>query len=359
METKDIIIIILAIIIILYNWNNITKLYKRINKNINPIKHKEIQSDISLITKEQDVIQKHIQSDISENIRNKKLRQLLIYILENGKKIRPIIIISTYKHLNKTEQVPEYIINTALCIEYIHSASLVIDDIMDNDEERRGKPSAHIKYDLNMAQLAAIILCTLAMQNLFKSLDQLTKAHSNINKDIYVILGNLISQLTKELCIGQYLDITIPKNINELGDNIKDSIKFGKLETTIEELIHKKTSTLFEFCFIIPWVYSNYDKSEGELLTGINKMKNIARHFGLIFQITDDFEDVEQDSQRDGKNSVMNYVISKGYYDAYKDYHKLVKKFNKLIEDENIMTPEINQIVDYLSKKVDVYYSHC
>jgi geranylgeranyl pyrophosphate synthase len=106
----------------------------------------------------------------------------------------------------------------------------------------------------------------------------------------------------------------------------------------------------------MPWIYSNYNLNSNDINDGINKMRNIAKQFGLIFQISDDFEDVEQDMKRDGKNSVMNYVINKGYYDAYNDYYDIVKKFNELTENENIRTKEMDQMINYLSKKVDVYY---
>lgn len=360
MEIKDIIIIILVVIIFLYNWANIRKLYKTIYNKLYPVHQKIIKSDLSLIKKEQDTIQQHIKSNIEENVKDKKLKEILIYALGDGKRVRPIIVLSNYKKLNGLEDIqklPNYIIDVALSIEYIHCASLVLDDIMDDDDERRNKQSVHIKYGLTMAQLSSIMLCAFAMKNLFRSLNELSQVHDDLNKDIYVMLGNLISDLISDLSIGQYMDVTIPSTLIDLGDGIKNSIKSGSMKTTIEDLIHKKTSTLFEYCFIMPWLYSNYNRSSDKIIEGINKMKIIARQFGLMFQISDDFEDVEQDMKRDGKNSVMNYVINKGYYDAYNDYNKIAKKFNELAKDENINTAEIDQMIKYLSKKVEVYYN--
>ena len=358
MDYKDIVILILLILIIYYNLNNIAKLYKNAKNKLYQEHHYEIKSDMSLIKKEQDIIQSYIKKNIDENVKDKKLKEILLYSLGDGKRVRPIIIISAHKQLTKTDNVPNYVTSASLCIEYIHCASLVIDDIMDDDDERRDKPSVHIKYGLTMAQLSAVILCSLAMQNLFNCLSELNATHQNTNKNIPLILGNLISELIKELSIGQYLDVTIPSTYIELGDTINHSVKMGKLKMNVEELIHKKTSSLFEFCFIMPWMLANYSKSDSEISEGIKNMKEMAKQFGLIFQISDDFEDVEKDSNKNGKNAVMNYVIYKGYYGAFKDYYKIVKKFNNLCMKEDMLTDEIKQMVTYLNTKVNVYYKN-
>ena len=358
MNYKDIIIILLLLVIAYYNSINILKLYKNIKNKLNPEHHYEVKSDMSLVKKEQKVIQTHIKNNINKNIKDKKLREILLYSLGNGKRVRPIILISCYERLAKSTTIPNYVILAALSIEYIHTASLVIDDIMDDDDERREKPSVHIKYGLTMAQLSAVILCSLAMQNLFGCLHELNKIHQNTNKNIPLILGNIISELIKDLSVGQYLDVTMPSDFSELGNIINHSVKIGKLKTNVEDLIHKKTSSLFEFCFIMPWVLANHNKSDSEIEEGVKNTRYLARHFGLIFQISDDFEDVEKDSNKNGKNAVMNYVIHKGYYDAHKDYKKIVTKFNDLCIREDMLTDEIKQMISYLSAKVDIYYKN-
>jgi geranylgeranyl diphosphate synthase type II len=133
-------------------------------------------------------------------------------------------------------------------------------------------------------------------------------------------------------------------------------------QTTMEEVnilkdvIHKKTSSLFELCFILPWILANYNKTDRELEIGVNQMKTLARQFGLLFQISDDFEDVEKDSTRDDNSSSINYVIRKGYEEAYKDYTTIDKQFKDLSRKEKVFTPEIKQLVTYLKDKATIYY---
>lgn len=348
------------------NWFNIEgstsiKNIKNIDKN-----------KLNLVSIQQNNIKQFINQNINEFMKDDptiKLKEILKYALEDGKRVRPIIILTNYNKLSNTSEIKDYIVNISLSIEYIHCASLILDDMMDNDDYRRDRLSLHKKYGNTMSQLCAIILCAYAMKNIFTALNQLTeinKDNHKYNKNIPIILGNMFSNCISELTIGQFIDINVPTSLYtlaDLGDNIKDKIKMGygfKNKYTIEELIHKKTTTLFEYCYIMPWVFSNYDKTDNEIEKGILEMKNIAKHFGLIFQIADDFEDIEQDKKRDGKNSVMNYCINKGVKNAYIIYFENLKKFKELTLKYNIYTNEINEICNYLTEKVNtnIYIVH-
>jgi geranylgeranyl diphosphate synthase type II len=374
----------ITIIVYLYYKNDKYHFIKKIHNHFKLMfAQKDINHNIKLegqnvaipnVKIQQEKIKKYIDYNLNELMQNEnknnQLKEMLKYALEDGKRVRPIIVLTNYNSLSKilnenyNENYSDYmntnfIINIALSIEYIHCASLILDDMMDNDDYRRDKLSLHIKYGNTMAQLCAIILCAYAMKNIFTALSQLNtmnKDNENYNKNIPIILGNMFSNCITELTIGQYIDINIPNSLytlSDLGDNIKQKIKMGtNNKYTIEELIHKKTTTLFEYCYIMPWIFTYYNKSDSEIEKGILEMKNIAKHFGLIFQIADDFEDIEQDKIRDGKNSVMNYCINKGVKDAYHIYFENLKKFKELSIQYNIYTNEINEICNYLSKKV-------
>ncbi len=86
-------------------------------------------------------------------------------------------------------------------------------------------------------------------------------------------------------------------------------------------------------------------------------MTGISRNFGLIYQIADDFEDIEQDLNRSGKNLATNYPICKGIDEARSNYYGYVKKFKKMAKSRNVYSGEIDEIINYLNKKVSVYYN--
>jgi geranylgeranyl pyrophosphate synthase len=347
---NNIIYIIIFVILCIFIYNK----YNLCNK-----KEKYISTtDISLLNYNKIIIESYIKENIEKHITNTNLREIIMYSLgKNSKRIRPIIILSLYKHLNNTNNYPDYIIEMALCIEYIHCASLIIDDIMDNDEMRRESESVYKKYDLTTAQFASVILCSLALKNFYKSLDNLNNNKDNINKNIYILLGNVISNMLTELCLGQYLDVNKLIKPSNIGENIKNTVEQKQYDISIENLIHQKTSSLFEFCFIIPWLFTNYEKQDKEIKIGIEKMTEIGKQFGLIFQITDDFEDIENDIKKNGKNTVMNYPINKGCDLAYAEYNNILMKLNHSLQKNNILSPELVQSLTFLKEKTDYYYN--
>ncbi|ARF09951.1 polyprenyl synthetase [Indivirus ILV1] len=342
---KNIIILCLILIIIYLCADKFSKFYKNISKEYYESKLLDIKVDLSKIKKEQLEIQNAIEENLNTTVEDKKLREILFYVLSNGKKVRPIIFTSIYKKINNQENIPKHIMNCALAVEYIHTASLIIDDIMDDDDDRRGKQALHIKYNLSIAQLAAILLFSLGINNIQWGLDELIKNHSDANKDIFLITGKMYSNILQELTLGQYYDITTPSYL--FTDKIKG----------IENVIHKKTSSLFEYSFIMPCILSNYNKSTEELENKIKIMKKISEYFGLIFQIADDFEDYLQDQEKNGEKT-SNFVIQLGFYDAHQKYNNIIKEFNIAAEKENIMTNEITEIINYLNIKVETYYNH-
>ena len=81
-----------------------------------------------------------------------ELKDKIFYLLQNGKRIRPILflIYSGYDNNNNNNNYEYVIYNIALCIEVIHSLSLVLDDLpeMDNDILRRDNKSFHINFGI-------------------------------------------------------------------------------------------------------------------------------------------------------------------------------------------------------------------
>jgi geranylgeranyl diphosphate synthase type II len=74
-------------------------------------------------------------------------------LLAGGKRVRPVLALATARALG-TE--PERYLRVAAAIELIHTYSLIHDDLpaMDDDELRRGQPTAHVKYGEDVAILA-------------------------------------------------------------------------------------------------------------------------------------------------------------------------------------------------------------
>lgn len=344
-----IIIIVLTLLLIYSNRIQIYELIQPYLKpKIKPIVYKSINTPN--IDSYKSVISEYIKNDVTQFAKEDKLIDILLYSVDNGKQIRPIILCSIFENLSNQSNDKNHIMLAASAIEYIHSASLIIDDIMDMDTMRRNKPSVYAKYNQTTAQIAASLLCTKAMLNFFHSVTELDKVVSNMNSRLPIILGTYVANTLNDLNFGQYLDV-MPHSLPELANNIRNNQNNNvSKKEAIVDVIHKKTSSLFEFCFIIPWLFTNCEKSEDELKEGINKMTKIAQLFGFLFQVSDDFEDMEQDKLRDGKN--LNYVNSVGFHQSVSDFKQTMEEFTEECKKLNIFNKVLEEALEYLDNKI-------
>lgn len=210
------------------------------------------------------------------NLINEKLNQIAVqkipssfydpvhYILESdGKRIRPILVILACEAVDG--QVGQCL-NSAIAIELLHNFTLVHDDIMDQDDLRRGRTTVHKKWDEATAILAGDGLVALAYQYLLKT-------NSDNIKEICEIFTNGII----ELCEGQALD----KEFEQQSDISLDQYL---------SMIEKKTALLLMISMEIGVIIGGGDQTKRELV------KDFSRELGCAFQIQDDLLDMEKTS---------------------------------------------------------------
>lgn len=197
-------------------------------------------------------------------------------LLNGGKRFRPALVFMVADALGQNRDV----LNAALAIEYFHTASLVADDLpcMDDDEERRNKPTVHKVYGEAMALLVSYALIAEgygAIAHGFQSNAQTTleKGESGFKIIAMALENAAFNTGLSGATGGQFLDI-FPPDLSE---------------ATMREIIHKKTTSLFEIAFVFGWLFGGGDSGD------LSLVKVCASHFGLAFQVADDLGDVEQD----------------------------------------------------------------
>jgi geranylgeranyl pyrophosphate synthase len=185
-------------------------------------------------------------------------------------------------------------------LEYMHTASLIYDDLpsQDNASTRRGRPTLHKVYNIAIAELTGLFLTQKAIEEQ-ASLDQ-------FDSKTVLHLIQYSAQMTAIMCQGQAMDL--------------DSK--GK-QLTLEQLkmiSFYKTGIAFEASLIMPAILANADEFEMETL------KNFARHAGIAFQIKDDLLDVEGDKNllgkpigKDAENNNSTFVSILGKEGARKE----------------------------------------
>lgn len=198
-------------------------------------------------------------------------------VTAGGKRLRPIIMLEVYSLSGRDERE---ILPFAAALEYIHSYSLVHDDMpcMDNSDLRRGKPSVHKKYGEWQALLAGDGLLNYAFETVCSHMD-----------------FNAVDPKTAVKCLGE---LSVASGIFGMvgGQSLDLSAESKSLTVSeLEVLQSKKTGALIRAAGRIGAVASERDGEFVELITGY------CDALGLAFQITDDILDCCGDSAQLGK----------------------------------------------------------
>lgn len=191
----------------------------------------------------------------------------------DGKRLRPIITwvmgVNEYR-LNQAAIVP-----LLRSLEYMHTASLIFDDLpsQDNASIRRGRPTLHQVYNSAVAELTGLFLTQKAIEEQ-ASLD-------GFDAKTVLSLIQYSAKVTEVMCQGQAMDL------NAKGKPL-----------TLEQLNRMcfyKTGIAFEASLIMPAILAHAEAFE------IDALKKFAHHAGIAFQIKDDLLDVEGDQSVLGK----------------------------------------------------------
>jgi geranylgeranyl diphosphate synthase type II len=183
----------------------------------------------------------------------------IIYSMSGGgKRLRPVLLLITAETFggNVDEAMP-----TALAVEIFHNFTLLHDDIMDNADVRRGKPSVYAKWGGNVALLSGDAMLITAYKSLAKiSPERLPK------------VMNIFSDMALAVCEGQQYDMDF------------ETMSKVSVEEYMQ-MIERKTSALLSGSAMIGATMAGADEED------IKKIYRFATELGLAFQLQDDVLD--------------------------------------------------------------------
>lgn len=235
--------------------------------------------------------------------------------LAGGKRLRPILMLETYRLFGGKSKVIEPFM---AAIEMIHTYSLVHDDLpaMDNDEYRRGRKTTHIVYGEDMGILAGDALLNYAFETAFRAFEQSPEESLKIGRAL-TVLGRKAG--IYGMIGGQVIDV------KETGHAVSKDVL-----DTIYEL---KTGALIECAMMIGAILGGASDAE------IQSVEKIAHYVGVAFQIQDDILDVTSTSQElgkpvhsDEKNNKVTYVTLFGVEKASEQVQKLSEQAETVLE---------------------------
>lgn len=252
-----------------------------------------------------------------------KLRRAMAHYPEaGGKRLRPTMAIKVAQAVGGEgrDAVP-----FGCALEIIHNFTLVHDDVMDQDEMRRGRPAVHVLYDVPTAIIAGDALFALAFEILAKTKvdgERLRRLLRSVSRTVYLVAE------------GQQMDIDFESS---------PDVTMG----AYMEMVEKKTAVLFACA------------AEGGAIIGggterqIRDMREYARLLGIGFQIWDDVLGLTADQKvlgkpvgsdiRNGKRTLIAVHAMETLGPSGKRKHV---KVLKALGDEHATDEEVRDVID-------------
>ena len=244
------------------------------------------------------------------------LKKALVYSMQNGgKRFRPVLCALTAKSLGKSY---EQVLPAACAIEFIHTYSLIHDDLpsIDNDDFRRGKPSCHKKFGEDIAILTGDALFAEAFNII------LGYQESPADEKVRILYEIGLASGAEGMVAGQIIDVFYAGK---------------KITRKMLEYMHcKKTGKLITASVRCGAILSQATEEYIELFT------HFAENIGLAFQITDDLLDLESTLEKTGKTTGKDLMQNKNTFPSMYG----IKSSRKIAEEKISAAIEIINRMD-------------
>ena len=211
-------------------------------------------------------VDKLINSYITSNVTH-VISELSNHLINaGGKRLRPLLSLAASDLCSYSGASH---IKLAAAIEFIHTATLLHDDVVDESFQRRGKPTANILWDNQSSVLVVDYLFSKSFQLM-------------VETDSLKVLS-ILADASSTISEGEILQLSAVKNIKTD-------------ESTYFKIIEGKTAALFAAATEVGAVISNVERKKADALA------NFGKALGISFQITDDLLDYVGSEEVLGKN---------------------------------------------------------
>ena len=271
------------------------------------------------------------------------------FILRKGKRIRPLLFILSYKgYTKKQSSRQQRLFRSAAAIELLHDFLLIHDDVIDNSDLRRGKPTLHQLFNHKLK----------------------LSDHAKIGPELAIISGDIIFALAIEAFLS--VDENFQRKEKALKELVVAAAYTGAGEFTDVAFSHFDIDRLSE-----KKIFLNYSLKTakytfecpllmGALLAGaskeeLKKLSKIGIAAGQAFQIYDDLLDLFSTEKIIGKSTLTDLAESKKTLLVFKAYKNLKasdkSQFKKILEKKNKNKTDLALFKNLIVKSGS--YDHC
>lgn len=250
------------------------------------------------------------------------------YSLEgSGKRLRPVLTwMMAVRGFGLDDKAVDPLLRS---LEYMHTASLVFDDLpsQDNASMRRGKATLHVLHGSAKAELTGLFLIQRAMKE--------QASLSGFDPQAVLALIRYSAQKAEEMCMGQEMDLRSREG-----------------EMTVERLnaiCYYKTGIGFEAALVMPAILAGAEDAD------VGRLEAFARHAGIAFQIRDDLLDLEGDGKllgkpvgQDEENGRGTFVSLLGAGEARKAMWEHYCSAESVLDEMNGSFSFLRHLLDYI-----------
>ena len=220
----------------------------------------------SIVSEEWSLLDQEIEKQLSSDI--ELINNISQYIVNSGgKRIRPLIVLLSARACGASDL--DRIVKAAAMIEFIHTATLLHDDVVDNSDSRRGIKTAHQSFGNESTILVGDFLYSRAFQIMVQ-----------IN---HMGIMEVMSDATNTIAEGEVLQL-----INSGNPKIN--------KEQYLEVIYRKTGKLFEAAMVVGGLLSNQSQKV------LNTLQLFGKELGMAYQIVDDVLDYSSSFEIMGKD---------------------------------------------------------
>ncbi len=241
-----------------------------------------------------------------------------------GKRLRPTF---TFLVSKATGYKSSHLVEAALAVEMIHTATLLHDDVIDESDYRRGELTVNSKWN----NLVSVLMGDYFFAKAFTLL---------VKTGSLEILGR-VSRATERVSVGELRQI-------------EEAHNYELTEDEYLKIISDKTASLFQTSAVSPSILSGAPEEM------VKRLANFGEYSGCAFQIADDLLDFVGDTQRTGKslgNDLINGKITLPLIYAFRQSQARTRKTIIKVLENGVEEGGFDRVLDFIQTSGGIDYA--